>query len=98
MLLTLYPVTPDVRNTGASGKSPEPPLLQRPPRIFRDGQKDESWASAFKFRGLVRNAIAALPLPTGNIVAIGATGTVAFVADLNPSVHTLRCNIGGCYR
>lgn len=32
------------------------------------------------------------------MVAIGATGTVTFVADLNPSVYTLRCNIGGRYR
>jgi len=30
-------------------------------------------------------------------VAIGATGTVSFVADLNPAVYTLRCNISGRY-
>lgn len=32
------------------------------------------------------------------MVAIGGSGKVTFVADLNPSVYTLRCNIGGRYR
>lgn len=75
-----------------------PPLLKRAPRILLDSNEHETWASAFKFRAPVRNAIAALPLPSGNIVAIGATGTLSFVADLNPAVYTLRCHIGGRYR
>jgi len=56
------------------------------------------WAESFKFRGVVRNAMAALPLADGNMVALGATGRVSFAAELGNHVHTLRFNLGGRYQ
>lgn len=80
----------------------EPPLLKRSPRIYLDSSKERDsvaarWAERFTFRGVVRNAMTGLPLPEGNIVAIAATGTVTFTAELGPQVYTLRFNLGGRY-
>lgn len=80
----------------------EPPLLKRSPRVYLDSSKERDsiaarWAERFNFRGVVRNAMTGLPLPEGNIVAIAATGTVTFSAELGPQVYSLRFNLGGRY-
>jgi AraC-like DNA-binding protein len=80
----------------------EPPLLKRLPRVYLDSSKEPDavaarWAERFNFRGVVRNVMAAVPLPDGNILTIRATGTVSFTADLGPQVYTLRFNLGGRY-